>query len=200
VGGSGQRTLFNTSFAQPLVAEVVDAYENPLGGVVITFRGPSSGPGISNSGTAVISETNGRASYSAVANGARGGPYTVTALAGDLEAGYSLTNLGYATATSITDDSPDPSDSGQPFAVHFRVSSDQGTPTGLVTVTVAGQRDGCSGSLEGGAGSCTLTLTRAGTYTLTAAYGGDDRFEASSAVETHTVSGYVPVYLPLIVR
>jgi hypothetical protein len=60
----------------------------------------------------------------------------------------------------------------------------------------------CSGMLTGMVGSCALTLSLPGTYTLTAAYSGDGTYVASSAAEAHTVlevSDYY-LYLPLVMR
>jgi CSLREA domain-containing protein len=97
VSGSWQSTLIYTDFPQPLVAQVFDIYGNPLGGVVVTFIGPASGPGISNSGEALTSAANGGVFFTATANETEGGPYSVAASAGSLLAEFCLTNEGYPT-------------------------------------------------------------------------------------------------------
>ena len=92
------------------------------------------------------------------------------------------------TTTTITGDSPDPSDPGQVVTVSFTVSSQAGTPAGGVKVTVSGGSESCTGNLTGGSGGCSLTLTTAGSRTLTATYQGNKDFAASSATADHTVN------------
>jgi hypothetical protein len=65
------------------------------------------------------------------------------------------------------------------------VTSNAGTPTG--SVQVGDGTDSCTGSLSGGSGSCALTLSTAGSRTLTATYAGADGFAGSSGTEAHTV-------------
>ena len=63
---------------------------------------------------------------------------------------------------------------GQPITVDVSVAASSpgaGTPTG--TVTVSDGTNNCPATLSGGAGSCTLTETAAGPYTLAATYNGD---------------------------
>jgi hypothetical protein len=80
--------------------------------------------------------------------------------------------------------SPEPSQLGQPYTVHYSVTSSSGTPTGNVTVT-----DGfssCIGTVA--AGSCSLTSNTPGTKTITAAYAGDGHFAPRTATATHLVT------------
>jgi len=99
------------------------------------------------------------------------------------------------TMTMITSDQPDPSQVGAPFTTTFSVTTTFGIPTGVVIV--AGGKGTCSGELLDGNGSCQMTLTGSGTYTLTATYNGDGVYEISHGTEIHVV---LPgkVYLPLI--
>jgi hypothetical protein len=80
---------------------------------------------------------------------------------------------------------------GQPITVNVGVTAGQGgsgTPTGQVVVS-DGTRS-CTAQLSAGTGSCQLTETAAGTYSLTASYGGDANFNAStSAPASVTVAG-----------
>ncbi|MEJ2426783.1 MAG: Ig-like domain-containing protein, partial [Candidatus Thiodiazotropha sp.] len=103
------------------------------------------------------------------------------------------------TTTSILTDEPDPSQVGQPFTVTFEVTASTGTPSGLVTVTVAGEAAICTGTLADGAGACEITLDTPGTHTLTASYSGDADFLPSSATEEHTVLP-IKLFLPLVAR
>ncbi|MGE0102664.1 MAG: lamin tail domain-containing protein [Blastocatellales bacterium] len=97
------------------------------------------------------------------------------------------------TTTAITADLPDPSIVGEQVTVNYlvaAVASGIGTPTGTVTVTDG--VDSCSGTVA--AGSCVLTLTRAGTRSLQAVYAGDTNFDAStSSVEPHQVRSKVVI-------
>jgi PKD repeat protein len=110
-------------------------------------------------------------------------PHTVTAAAPPPPA---------ATTTTITSDAPDPSVSGSTFTVNFQVSSAGGTPTGSVTVSVSGGTPTCTGSLNGGSGSCQLTLNTVGDRTLTATYSGGPGFSPSAGSVPHTVTSGSP--------
>lgn len=92
---------------------------------------------------------------------------------------------GNQTTTSIMSVSPNVSVVGQPVVVAYEVSySASATPTG--DVTVSGGVDDCIGPAP--IGSCTVTLTSAGSQTLTASYAGDSNYSASSGTASHTVS------------
>lgn len=97
--GSGQSATISTAFAAPLVANVVDAFSNPVSGVSVTFTAPASG----SSGTFASNSTNtetdttdasGNATSSVfTANATVGGPYNVVATSGTLTAvNFALTN------------------------------------------------------------------------------------------------------------
>jgi hypothetical protein len=108
----------------------------------------------------------------------------------------------FPTTTAILADAPDPSQAGRPFTVTFSVTATLGLPTGAVTVTVTDDPGSCNDVLNGGMGSCALTLYVSGTYTLAAAYGGDGTYVPSSDTEAHVVleaSDHV-LYLPLVIR
>jgi hypothetical protein len=92
------------------------------------------------------------------------------------------------TTTTITLDNPDPSAAGQSVEVSVGVTSDAGTPTGDVTVSVVGGTQSCSGALSNGTMTCSLALTSEGSQTLTATYAGNSGFVPSSDTEPHTVT------------
>jgi PKD repeat protein len=96
------------------------------------------------------------------------------------------------TGTTITSDSPDPSVAGTTFTVEFQVSSEGGTPTGSVTVTVSDGTPSCTGTLQNGRGSCALQLNQTGDRTLRAAYSGAPGFGGSSDTEAHRVVPATP--------
>ncbi len=91
------------------------------------------------------------------------------------------------TTTTITADTPDPSNPGASVAVSFTVvanSPGAGTPTG--NVTVSDGVDSCTGTVA--AGTCNITLNTPGLRTLTATYAGDTNFNGSSDTELHQVA------------
>ena len=90
-----------------------------------------------------------------------------------------------SSSTSIQSDGPDPSAVGAPVEVQYRVTSEEGTPTGTVTVSSDGGET-CSGAVADG--GCSIVLLSPGARTLTASYGGDGTFAASAATTSHTVS------------
>ncbi len=83
---------------------------------------------------------------------------------------------------------------GQAVVVNFSVTPTSGTPTG--SVTVSDGVDSCTGTVE--SGICTITLTTLGTRTLTATYAGDANFNGSNDTELHQVNA--KLFLPLILR
>jgi len=103
------------------------------------------------------------------------------------------------TVTTITDDAPDPSLVNQPFTVTFSVSSTFGLPTGVVSVTVSGSEENCSDTLAEGLGQCQLSISTAGTYTVSAAYPGNDIYSPSSDSVLHDVI-QLKIFLPLTVK
>jgi hypothetical protein len=92
------------------------------------------------------------------------------------------------TTTTITSDSPDPSNAGQAVSVHYSLAaaSDSGTPSG--NVIVSDGVDSCTSTVA--AGSCDITMSTTGARTLTADYLGDANFNGSvSAPAPHAVTG-----------
>src|SRR4051812_48967640 len=99
-----------------------------------------------------------------------------------------LTSLVHNTTTTITSDTPDPSNLAQDVTVKFSVAPvapGSGTPTG--NVSVSDGVDSCTETVA--AGSCNIHLTTVGARTLAATYLGNANFNGStSAAETHTVT------------
>ncbi|MBK9711279.1 MAG: Ig-like domain repeat protein [Kouleothrix sp.] len=84
------------------------------------------------------------------------------------------------TTTTITSDTPDPSNVGQSVTVSYTVAANApgaGTTTG--NVTVSDGVDSCSATVA--TGQCSITLTTAGSRTLTATYAGDANYNSSSS-------------------
>src|SRR6266498_195839 len=95
------------------------------------------------------------------------------------------------TTTTITSDTPDPSEMGQTVTITVVVSDvDDPTNTPLGTVEVTGADNSCTIALVNGTGSCTVSWATSGTYTLGATYTPNDEDHLPSTDpdgETHTV-------------
>jgi len=92
-----------------------------------------------------------------------------------------------ATTTAIVSHLPEPSNLGANVIVTIAVapvSPATGTPGGTITVS-ASASESCTITLP--ATSCALALTTSGTRTLTASYGGDALFTASTTSVSHAV-------------
>ena len=83
VSGSGQSARFDSPFAHPLVARVVDAYGNPVAGAEVTFASPTGGASTSPARMDATTGPDGLASVSARANSTVGG-YDVAVRTGSL--------------------------------------------------------------------------------------------------------------------
>ncbi len=106
------------------------------------------------------------------------------------------------TTTSILSDAPDPSKAGEAFTVSFSVTSTVGTPSGTVTVSASGGPQACAAALAGGMGSCSLSLSTPGIYTLTAAYVSNlGDFASSTDTDDHIVEmADIYLYMPVILK
>ena len=103
--GTPQSATINTVFAAALQATVLDAANNPVSGVTVTFTAPTSGASGTFTGgvnTATTNASGVATSAAFTANATAGGPYTVTASVAGVTtpASFSLTNL--STSASIT--------------------------------------------------------------------------------------------------
>jgi adhesin/invasin len=164
----------------------------PLGGVNVTLSSSGSGTFTPTSAT---TGADGVATFSFSSTVA--GDETITATAGGVTLTHTetITVAARPTTTAITGIDHEPSTSMQPIVVSFSVvpTAGGGTPTGSVTVFTDfsdPEPAQCSGALDTqGHGSCSLTLTAAGTYHLKATYPGDPQFEEStSAAFNHGVT------------
>ncbi|MEV6319295.1 Ig-like domain-containing protein, partial [Streptomyces sp. NPDC051776] len=155
----------------------------PTGDVVFTVSGGPTLTGALVNGVATVTTS----ALSA-------GPHTVTA-AYQGDAGFAPstgtgthTVTGASTTTTVTS-SPDPSVFGQSVtftAVVSPVAPATGVPTGAVTFDLGG--DVVTASLDSnGVATVTDSTLPAGSYSVTAAYGGDAEYGPSTGTDTHTV-------------
>lgn len=96
------------------------------------------------------------------------------------------------TVTSLTSDSPDPTEYGSPYTVEVRVNHSEGveSPSGSVLVS-DGMGNTCTANLTSGfgfagvnfyqTGSCVLSTAGIGTFSLTGVYSGDDIYKESTS-------------------
>ncbi|MFL5496795.1 MAG: beta strand repeat-containing protein [Gemmatimonadales bacterium] len=188
VSGNDQTAAAGTTLPDSLIVAVLDGQGNPVPGTAVAWVVGTGGGTLSpTSGT---TDASGRAG-AAWTLGPQTGKNTANAVVSGIGiATFNATAAGTPTTTRITSDTPDPSVVGQSVSVGFTVSAASGTPGGSVTVT-DGQAS-CTGSLSGGAGNCTLTLSSSGTRTLTASYAGQNAFAPSSDTESHEVQAAGP--------
>lgn len=178
-----------------VIFNVSSSYGNPSGWVTVTVSGSSetcSDELVDGSGSCQIT-LNSPGEYTLSADYTGGDGFLPSS---DSET-HAVTKID--TNTHITDDSPDPSKVGQPFTVIFSVSSFYSVPSGIVTISVSDSSETCSDELVGEFGSCQITLSTPGTYTLTASYAGDEDFIPSLDTESHTVD-QVNIFLPVVVN
>jgi Big-like domain-containing protein len=182
---------------QPVI-QLLDAGGNPAtqSGVAVQVA-IASGSGLLAGATSMLSDGNGRATFTNLAITGVPGTYTLRFSAAGFAAVTSTgINLAAApTVTTITADTPDPSRTGDQVTVRFSVTSANGTPSG--SVQIADGSNTCTGTLSGGEGSCAIGFTTAGSRTLTATYAGANGFGASSDTEEHTVEAPPPPVLTL---
>ncbi len=158
-GGTPQSTIVNTPFPIPLQAKVVDAFANPVAGVLVTWRGP----GIVGD-PAAATDSAGVASIVCRANGVAGS-YIVnaTVIGVAAPAPFVLANLPAPPAVIIAyAGTPQSTQVTTAFATNFqvRVTDAFGNPVHGVTVTWVAPPIGPSGTFPGG-GSTATSITNA---------------------------------------
>ena len=160
----------------------------------------ATGDGTLGGSTSVLTDANGRASFTNLVISGTPGVRTLRFSAANFAAVTSgqVSVTAAPTVTTITADTPDPSRTGESVTVRFTVTSLAGTPTGSVQVNDDGNT--CTGELSAGQGSCTIGLSTTGNRTLTASYAGANGFGASSDTESHTVEAPPPPVLTLAIQ
>ena len=207
-GTTPQTTAVNTPFTNALAVTVLDAANNPVSGLTVTFTAPVSGASGKFTGNVttigVITNASGVASAPFTANGT-GGNYTVTATAaGPPSVNFSLTNTG-GTATHFSVTAPGTATAGTAFnftvtaldvnnsvstgytgTVHFTSSDGAGTiPVNYTFVAGDSGAHVFSATLKT-SGNQTLTATDTATGSITGTSGNS---AVSAGAATHfTVS------------
>ena len=179
--GTPQSTTVLAPFAVPLQVLVSDAAGNPLSGVTVNFAAPVTGASATLSSPTATTDANGHASVSAVANGTVG-VYSVTASVAGLTptASFALTNAGGTGVNLAFTQQPVNTPAGTVMAtVIVKVTDSGGNAVSGVTIALTAQ--GGPGVLSGAAPVATdasglatfptLSINKAGTYTLRATDG-----------------------------
>ncbi|HEY0708505.1 MAG TPA: Ig-like domain-containing protein, partial [Polyangia bacterium] len=135
---SNQTAQVRAAFVQPLEVSVLDAHDNPVAGVTVSFAAPTDGATATLDATTSQSDANGHASARATA-GSVTGAFAVTASAvGIAPATFALQAVSGAPAVlSITSGSPQTAVVGQPFAAPLVVQlrDGYGNPVANADVT-----------------------------------------------------------------
>src|SRR5262249_20784657 len=115
--GDGQKAAINTSFSRPLVATVVDVFNRPISGVIVSFVVPVGGASvIFPNGSSGVSDSSGHVSVMVDANGIIGSYQVEATFGGSSAADFDLTNTALATFAISGDSSVE---AGQPYVLHL---------------------------------------------------------------------------------
>jgi hypothetical protein len=185
--GSPQSATVQTSFATALQVRIVDADDNPVSDVTVTFTAPGDGAsGTFASSAIVATDGNGLATAPAFTANGVAGSYVVSATAGPLTAGFSLTNTpGVQAAMRAAAGTPQSAMIDTQFSTPLQalVTDASGNPVDGVSVTFAAPAEGASGAFESSSsvftdanGLATAPAFHAnsisGSYDVTASAGG----------------------------
>ena len=202
--GSGQSALVNTSFTNPLVATVTDAFGNLVPGASVTFSGPTTGASetfatggncSSNPHTyscVVTTGSNGQVTTSTfTANTTAGGPYNISASApGTNTVNFTETNNpGAATQVVIT---PTPGSVGASATTNVKLGlqlvdqyGNNTTSVGTTTLTLSSaSAKGFFATTNGASGTlgATANVTFGPGVGTATEYYGDEKASASTLI------------------
>jgi hypothetical protein len=201
--GDGNYTTQQTTkpvLVLPVPTVSVTPTANPATSGPVAYAVQVSGSGATPTGEAVVSDGVGGTCTAVLPNGIGGCSISELASAGPFSIvaqyqGDSNYSPAQATVTEVVDKATpnveiaptsDPANGGNVGLV-VQVSAQGGTPTGQVTVTDSSGTN-CSATLSSGIGVCTLNMGSApGTYSITAAYGGDTNFAGAQQVLTDSL-------------
>jgi plastocyanin len=206
-GSPQTAALSGTGVGLRATATTISSAPNPSTyGQAVTFTATVTSSGVTPSGTVTFSD-GGTALGSSTLNGSgqasfttstlRAGSHSIVAtyngngqFASSSSQPLNQTVNTAATATSLTS-SPNPSRRNQTVTFTAAVSSSAGTPSGTVSFYSGASLLGSSTLDVSGHASFQFTFNSAGTYSMTARYGGDGNFASSQSavlsqrVKTH---------------
>jgi hypothetical protein len=177
-----------SAFGQPVTftATVSGGGGTPTGTVTFLDGGTAIGTGILSGGVATFATSELSAGNHTITT-SYPGDVNFGASTGALTSNPQVVNKG-ATSTTLTS-SQNPSAFGQAVAFTATVKGAGGTPTGTVTFKDNGNTIGTAKLNASGTATLTVSSLAVGTHSITASYGGDTDFTAStSAVLVQSVS------------
>jgi hypothetical protein len=191
----GQRVA--ATFSQessPTVTSISPLSGPPAGGTSVTITGTTLTAvtavqfGSTNATSFSVSSTTSITATSPAGSGIVDVTVTTAGGTSASSAADRFTYVGTATNNTVLTASPNPSTSGQSVTFTATVTSSGGTPTGMVTFYDGATALG-SATLSGGTATFTTALLSVGGHSITAVYGGDANFAAStSSTLTQTVN------------
>ncbi len=205
-GGTPQGATVETAFAAPFVVSVVDSEGDPVPNASVTFIAPSSGASAALSATTAVTDANGRAQVTGVANDIAGA-YTITATVDGVgtPAVFQLTNIaGTASSVAAASGTPQSATVATAFSAPLGVTvlDADNNPVSGITVTFAAPSAGASATFPSGSTANTdgaghaqvdvVANTVAGDYTITANVNGAGT-GASFALTNVAGAGYLAV-------
>ncbi|MBV9770910.1 MAG: Ig-like domain-containing protein, partial [Bryobacterales bacterium] len=162
--GSPQSTAVDTAFGTALQATLLDASNNPLSGVTVTFTAPASGATAMFSGAATATATtngNGVATAPALIANGQIGSFTITASAPQAApTSFNLTNTaGSPTSVTATAGTPQSATVNTAFAAALAVTvtDNANNPVSGVTVTFTAPGTGAGAAFSGSATATAVT-------------------------------------------
>lgn len=151
LAGTGQKATVGQRFATSLQVLVTDASNNPLNGIAVTFKTPTSGASAAFTGSSVVTtNASGIATAPTLTANTKAGAYTVSAtVTGLSSASFALTNLpGTPVKLTAAAGTPQTVAHGTNFATALQVAvTDQyGNRVSGVTVTFTVRPNAASGA------------------------------------------------------
>jgi filamentous hemagglutinin family protein len=95
--GDNQSAAVNTAFADSLVVNLTDAFNNPIPNVAIAFNAPTTGASLNSTTQTATTDNNGVATVNAIANTITGN-FSVQAQVGSVSANFDLENTVGSTS------------------------------------------------------------------------------------------------------
>ncbi len=169
-----QSATVGTAFGTSLSVTLLDAFNNPVPNVQVTFTAPSSGIASGTFASSSIVTTNSQGVATAptfTANGVAGGPYNVTATAGTLSTTFSLTNNPETSPTFAASFLTSPIAVNTTSQLQFTITNPSGNAVPVTGVTFSDVLPAGLTVTTGTSSPCggTLTLTGPSNITLSGA-------------------------------
>ncbi|WP_159450493.1 Ig-like domain repeat protein [Bradyrhizobium mercantei] len=154
----------------------------PTGTVTFNFGDGGSGTATLSGGVATINHA-----YTSAGSFLATASYTATSGFQASTSGNVQQTVTLPASTTTLTPSANPGNVGQAISFTAHVSGSGGTPTGTVTFNF-GDGSSTTATLAAGTATASHTFAAAGNFTVTASYGGDPSFSASSATITEGIS------------